>query len=1105
VFPVACLQLAPIPADFTSPAEYSRAFIWFVAEEVRAQLHQALLALSSNSSSGSGGCGPAVPVQDVSLSANAKKEDAEQNMHEVAVTVSCSSGPQPNSNSSSSGGSSSGQQLRLPFKPTDLLLLSSTQVGCIDDLKQPGCSPWMLALVTGTPGLDQQQQSAAAAAAAGQAGVSVDVELKVKVWAVPGSPELEALSAGSSSSSSGSSSGRRGSWWAYALGSLATPMRAFNALQQLADVPLHRSLLLRELLLHNAPPAAAAPAAGSSCIQAASSSRTDVTNSALLDAQMSSAVLSYCQQCPALNPSQQQIVLQLSCSPAAAAAGNGQAIRLVQGPPGTGKTATVTRLLSVLGCSGVHVLACAPTNVAVCELATRYLQLLQGQRQFADHVNSSSISGYGSSSSSMGSAALQQLSSGDVLLVGNEERLELSDALAAVFLPGRVQRLMGVAGPMGVLGTLSELRRVLSAQQLADFRQQCRQQEASPSSSSSSSGIDGSGSDCSSGEGFASFLASRLRQLHKQLQRQLQVVVQDLPSQISQKIQHPMQQAVGFLEQILSHTTSSRHNNNSSSTVLRMYEALEAICGPSAAFDASPDAVTQAALAGSSTHTWVTTAVQLLQAVRAAQAAQAAAPAALQQRPNARALRQFCLSSCRHLFCTVSTVGSGVMADAGVFPVVVADEAAQLVEAEAAILLARSCGCSTNHNTDSALQHQPQPQQPVSPTLVLVGDPKQLPATVISQRAAQQGYSRSLFERLQQRGSHVALLLDTQYRCRPEISLWPCQRFYGGQLQDGANVCEASYGAALLQQQGNDKPLTPFMVFDVHGSFEERGGSSSSSTTTAASTDTSISNPMEVDDVVWLLKRLMQQRAAAGASGAAPLSVGVITPYRRQVAAILEQCSPAGVTTNASSSGGGSSSGSSSSRLTTGSLVVDVRSVDGFQGQERDVIIFSAVRANSQCSIGFLSDARRLNVALTRARHMLAVVCNARTVSADATWAALLTSARARGLLRVLGCGGEAEGSESSSKLLSSLRARLQQRQWQEQLMRGGAQLFSNQKCPWQVRVGLLLSGLFCAGNLLLVELGTWLSVWRASHSLCTLSASCTAKGKQKQHASMCS
>jgi hypothetical protein len=128
------LQLAPIPSSFASPGKYSRAFIWLVAEEVRAQLHQALLALGSSSSSN--GSGLAVPVQSVGLNANGKTNDgAEQNMHEVAITISCSSTPQASNSSSSER-----QQLQLPFNPTDLLLLSSAEVSCIDDLKHQGAA-----------------------------------------------------------------------------------------------------------------------------------------------------------------------------------------------------------------------------------------------------------------------------------------------------------------------------------------------------------------------------------------------------------------------------------------------------------------------------------------------------------------------------------------------------------------------------------------------------------------------------------------------------------------------------------------------------------------------------------------------------------------------------------------------------------------------------------------------------------------------------------------------------------------------------------------------------------------------------------------------------
>eukprot|EP00775_Hariotina_reticulata_P007630 gene7630-7832_t len=270
----------------------------------------------------------------------------------------------------------------------------------------------------------------------------------------------------------------------------------------------------------------------------------------------------------------------------------------------------------------------------------------------------------------------------------------------------------------------------------------------------------------------------------------------------------------------------------------------------------------------------------------------AAAPEVFKQRPSPQSVQRFCLQSCRLVFCTVSTAGSRVLADAGIFPVTVVDEAAQLVEAESAILLARCC------------RYQQRQQ------MMLVGDPKQLPATVISRTAAQQGYSRSLFERLQLLGL-PALLLDVQYRCRPEISYWPNYYFYSGRLKDGSN-----------------------------------------------------------------------------------LSVGIITPYRRQVAALLQQITPPDRT----------DSGCADPVLVSPGMPVSVRSVDGFQGQERDIIVMSCVRANSRQQIGFLADPRRLNVALTRARYSLIVVCNARTLAVDPAWEAFLRSATSRGLLKVLPC-----------------------------------------------------------------------------------------------------
>ena len=222
---------------------------------------------------------------------------------------------------------------------------------------------------------------------------------------------------------------------------------------------------------------------------------------------------------------------------------------------------------------------------------------------------------------------------------------------------------------------------------------------------------------------------------------------------------------------------------------------------------------------------------------------------------------------------------------------------------------------------------------------VLAGDHRQLPPTILSREAEKGGLGVSLFERMIGLHPEASVLLDTQYRMHPGIMGFPARAFYGGELR-AAKGLEKMKLSGLLAFPAENPVLDdrPVVFLDTGGRFREKRRRGSPSR----------ENPGEAEMVRGLVKELL-------GLGLDTSQVGVIAPYDDQVK-LLRGILPEGV---------------------------EARTVDGFQGREKEVIILSLVRSNPTGRIGFLNDRRRLNVAITRARRKLIVIGDAGTLSRD--------------------------------------------------------------------------------------------------------------------------
>ena len=268
------------------------------------------------------------------------------------------------------------------------------------------------------------------------------------------------------------------------------------------------------------------------------------------------------------------------------------------------------------------------------------------------------------------------------------------------------------------------------------------------------------------------------------------------------------------------------------------------------------------------------------------------------------------------------------------FETVIIDEAAQSIELSALIPL--KYGCSK---------------------CILVGDPKQLPPTVLSREAARFQYEQSLFVRMQANSPSDVHLLDTQYRMHPDISVFPSNAFYDGKLLDGP-------GMAKLRTRPwhQSKILGPYRFFDVQGTQQ------------SAPRGHSLINIAEIEVALKLFERLITDCKGYNFQG----KIGIITPYKSQLRELRSRFEQ--------KYGG--------SVLTT----VEFNTTDAFQGRESEIIIFSCVRASFGGGIGFLSDIRRMNVGITRAKSSLWVLGNSQSLMRGEYWGRLIEDAKTRDL-----------------------------------------------------------------------------------------------------------
>lgn len=293
----------------------------------------------------------------------------------------------------------------------------------------------------------------------------------------------------------------------------------------------------------------------------------------------------------------------------------------------------------------------------------------------------------------------------------------------------------------------------------------------------------------------------------------------------------------------------------------------------------------------------------------------------------------------KQVICTTNSTAGSELMDSREFDLVIIDEATQATEP--------SCLVPITHGQK----------------VIMAGDHRQLPPTVKNREAVEKGFRNSLFERLADMYPNVKNMLEVQYRMHEKIMTFSSEEFYNASLSADDTVRNHTLKDFDLDINTFENDVASILDPDEPVVFVDTAGRDAKERTRQGST--SKENPEEALLATQMVNNLLR-------SGMAPEDLAVISPYNDQVDLMNQKI---------------------------GIENLEIKSVDGFQGREKEAVIISLTRSNAQNAIGFLEDIRRLNVSLTRAKRKLIVIGDSSTITAHQTYKHFVNYVQNNGLI----------------------------------------------------------------------------------------------------------